>query len=318
MYRAFAFDEALSTRSYDSFGRLHVAATPISKATVNSYLGREIPGWQKLGLDPNRSYRLLRDPRELQRAAPSANNLPILTEHVGVTADRPRKDLIVGSTGTDAKYVHPHLMNTLVIWSKGDGIAGVENGSKRALSMGYSYRPDMTPGVYEGQRYGGVMRDIAFNHCILCATGRAGPDIIVGDSISRSRNMPTEASWTTIQGIRQVREFLQGVLTPEQFKYLEHLIGELDNGPDEAERSRLAAEAGASDRPPPFKGMPRIGLPADEAAAMQKRFPDQRFLGAPHPRVAGMGASRSMATDGAARAGFDQRYPGLRERIRAG
>ncbi len=63
-----ALDRALSSRNYDSFGRLHVALTPISKATVNEYTGREIPSWKELGLDPDRSYRLLRDPAELRRA----------------------------------------------------------------------------------------------------------------------------------------------------------------------------------------------------------------------------------------------------------
>ncbi len=128
--------------------------------------------------------------------------------------------------------------------------------------------------------------------------------------------MATE-SYTTDDTAERIRDFLQSVLDDDQWAYLQHLIAEADRGPDEKQRASLAQAAGA-DRPPPFKGMPRthVGLPADEAAAMQRRFPNERFLGAPHPRLAGMGASRSMATDSAARAGFDQRYPGLRERIR--
>ncbi len=40
----------------------------------------------------------------------------------------------------------------------------------------------MTPGTYAGVRYDGVMRDIAANHVALVRKGRAGPDVVVGDS----------------------------------------------------------------------------------------------------------------------------------------
>ena len=45
-----AFDRA-SVRNYDADGRMHVERTPISKANVCEYWGREIPGAEALGLD---------------------------------------------------------------------------------------------------------------------------------------------------------------------------------------------------------------------------------------------------------------------------
>ena len=42
-----AFDARLSMRHIDDNGYLHVALTPISKACVNPYLGRELPGWEE-------------------------------------------------------------------------------------------------------------------------------------------------------------------------------------------------------------------------------------------------------------------------------
>ncbi len=183
-----AFDEALSTRRYDNFGRLHVAATPISKAGVNDYLGKEIPGWQKLGLDPSRVYKMLRDPEEMRKAASTFNNLPMLRDHpteqerAAVTADGHLPHLVIGSTGTDSKFDYPYLWNTFAIWARHNGIEHVEDDSKRALSAGYSYEPDMTPGTFEGQRYDGVMRNLKGNHLVICREGRAGPDIVIGDS----------------------------------------------------------------------------------------------------------------------------------------
>ena len=46
-----AFDRA-SVRIYDRYGRLHVEIMNISKAAVNPYIGREIPDWQALGVEP--------------------------------------------------------------------------------------------------------------------------------------------------------------------------------------------------------------------------------------------------------------------------
>ena len=63
----FAFDKA-SVRTYDEDGMMHVALTPISKANVCIYYGKEIPDSEALGLDPNKAYRLLRDPEELKKA----------------------------------------------------------------------------------------------------------------------------------------------------------------------------------------------------------------------------------------------------------
>lgn len=181
-----AFDEN-SVRSTDPDGRLHVATTNISKATVNPYKGSEIPDYEKLGLDPGKLYQLYRDPDELAKAAPTFNNLPLLKEHVPITADTHKPELVIGSTGTDASYEAPYLKNSLVLWSK-DGITDVESNKKKELSSAYRYVADMTPGVFEdpetGEKkpYDGVMRNIVGNHVALVKEGRAGHDVVVGDS----------------------------------------------------------------------------------------------------------------------------------------
>lgn len=178
-----AFDRS-SVRTYDSFGRLHVAVCNVSKACVNPYLGREIPGWQELGLDPDRVYKLLRDPEELAKAADSFNRLPLMLKHVAVTAQDEsshQPNEVVGALGSHARFVHPYLQNSLVIWGK-PGIDAVEAEAQKELSSGYRYRADMTPGSYEGDSYDGVMRDIVGNHVALVKEGRAGPDVVVGDS----------------------------------------------------------------------------------------------------------------------------------------
>jgi len=178
---ALALDRAASARDYDVDGRLHVASANISKANICPYVGAEIPDWQRLRLDPGKTYMLLRHPDELKKAAATFNNLPILTRHVAVNAADHRPDLTVGSTGTDAAFVGPYLKNSLVVWAQ-DAIDAIEDDSQRELSAAYRYEIDMTPGTFMGQRYDGVMRNIVGNHLALVSAGRAGSDVVVGDA----------------------------------------------------------------------------------------------------------------------------------------
>jgi hypothetical protein len=64
-----------------------------------------------------------------------------------------------------------------------EGIDLVESEIQKELSSAYRYRADMTPGSYEGENYDGVMRDIVGNHVALVKEGRAGSDVVVGDSV---------------------------------------------------------------------------------------------------------------------------------------
>jgi hypothetical protein len=173
--------DEMPNRTIDRDGRMHVRTSKISKANVCDYYGREIPNWDKLGLDPLRKYRLLRHPDELAKAAATFNNLPILIQHKHVTADDHQPHLIVGTTGSDARYEHPYLKNGTSFWA-GGAIDGVRTEAMNELSSSYHYRPDMTPGEYEGEAYDGVMRDIVGNHVALVRDGRAGDDVVVGDS----------------------------------------------------------------------------------------------------------------------------------------
>lgn len=176
-----AMDLSPSVRTYDKDGQLHIARTPISKAMICEYWGREIPNHLALGLDPNTKYRLLRDPEELKKGAASSNGKQLMFEHVPVNADDTQKDVWIGSTGTDAEFDSPYLYNSLHIHDR-LGIEGIESGEQKELSSSYRYTPDMTPGAYQGQPYDGVMRDIDFNHVTTCRAGRCGNDVFVHDS----------------------------------------------------------------------------------------------------------------------------------------
>ena len=184
MMTTLAFDR--SERHKDQDGNLHVRTTNISKATVNPYRGREIPGYEALELEPDRIYQMFRPPEELAKAAATFNNLRLLSKHVAVSADDPKEGLVAGTTGTDARFEHPYLVNSLTIWRAAD-IADVESREKCELSCAYYYEPDMTPGIYEGLRYDGRMCNLRGNHVALVEAGRAGPDVQVHDSLENVR-----------------------------------------------------------------------------------------------------------------------------------
>ena len=173
-----AFDR--SARRIDADGRLHVDRSHISKATVNPYYGKEIPGYEALGLRPDTVYRLLRDPVELERGAATFARLPILSEHVPVTVDTPRPDLVVGAIGSEITFTPPYLDADLCVWDA-TAIAGIETDKVRELSCAYRYVPVMEPGEFEGQPYDGRMTEIQGNHLALVEVGRAGSDVVVAD-----------------------------------------------------------------------------------------------------------------------------------------
>ena len=177
-----------SVRSFDHEGRMRVAVTNISKANICPYKGSEIPGWDDetkthaLGLDPDKIYQMLRDPEELAKSVKTWNGIQLLIVHRPVDSDDPGKEEIVGTTGTNAVYVDPYLRNSLVFWTK-EGIELVESEEQKEISCGYHYDPDMTPGTFNGEPYDGVMRNIRGNHVAIVDEGRAGPDVVVADSI---------------------------------------------------------------------------------------------------------------------------------------
>lgn len=188
-----AFDAAPSQRATDENGFLHVGASHITKAAVNPYYGREVPGWQEAGLDPEAVYYGLRDPEELQASLETWAGLPLHIEHHIDSAEEPQKLTRVGAVGTGAVWNPPYVDAPLTVWDRA-AIDAIEDGSFRELSCAYRYDPDFTPGSYEGIPYDFIMRNIRGNHVALVEEGRAGPDVVVADS------HPTSTKKGTLMG----------------------------------------------------------------------------------------------------------------------
>ena len=243
-----------SLRSYDQDGRLHVESSNISKATVNPYYGREIPNYQQLGLEPKKVYYLLRDPEELEKAAPTFNNLPLLSKHIPVSADEPQKEVIAGTTGSDTVFEDGYLKCSLAVWDA-EAIAGIESGEQVELSSAYHYTADMTAGEFEGRHYDGVMRDIVGNHVALVDVGRAGRDVVVSDAdpFYERKTMKLKAgAKARIQAAVQPLLAQDAELSPDE---LLQVIGSLTN-------EVQTAEDDGEDLPP--ENVENVGTDEDE------------------------------------------------------
>ena len=189
-------DAQPSMRTIDDNGFLHVALTPISKATVNPYLGKEIEGSKEHGFEPDKIYYGLRDPDELAKGAGTFNGLPLLLEHHPTDAENLPKEWVVGSMGTDAVFEKPYLKNSLTV-TDAQAIQYIEDGTAKEISCSYRFTPDFTAGEYteaDGSKvhYDFIMRDIKGNHVALVPEGRAGHDVKVADGIDAVKYIANE------------------------------------------------------------------------------------------------------------------------------
>lgn len=187
-----SFTQIPKNRRYDDDGRLHVMRSNISCAQVAPYFGHEIAGVS--GLEPDRIYRLYRDPVELEKAAATFERLPILSEHVQVLdITENQADLRIGCIGSNVVFESPFLIADLC-FDRADAIAAIETRTIYELSCGYRYDADMTAGEIDGQKYDGVMRNIRGNHLALVERGRAGREVVVGDKSPNLRGKPMKKS----------------------------------------------------------------------------------------------------------------------------
>jgi hypothetical protein len=190
-----ALDRSVSSRTIDEAGHMRVVGSTLSLANVCPYVGREIPDFEKLGLDPNKIYQLYRDPASLEAAAATGNGKPLTLVHRPQTAADHDHEIVVGSID-NLKWNDPALTGDLSIWSQ-EGIDVVESGEQKDLSLGYYYVPVMEAGTApDGTRFHGRMTQASINHCTLVPEGRV-QGAFVGDSAHVPTTKPEIAPMAT-------------------------------------------------------------------------------------------------------------------------
>lgn len=238
--RNIAFDE--SVRSIDESGHLRIAKTVISKAQVDPYFGREIPGFDAMGLEPDRIYQMLRDPAELEKSSATAKGKQILFKHIYVDSKTPEKELTVGAIGSDVTYENGKLYADLTFWDD-EAISLIDSEKMEQLSYSYYFDPVMTPGDFEGVAYDGVMRNIHGNHLALVERGRIGRDAVISDSLPPEMRLNMKLKKGALALITaRLRATAQDGVTLELEKALRAIVGD-------AEMDKVAGELGADEAP---------------------------------------------------------------------
>ncbi len=123
----------------------------------------------------------LRPPEEVFKADSLATlaSAPVTNLHPSepVTPKNVRA-LQIGIVGESVKQ-DGNKVSAHITVQDADVIAAVESRSRCELSSGYQCRLDETPGVFNGQRYDAVQRDIVYNHVALGPKGwgRQGSEV---------------------------------------------------------------------------------------------------------------------------------------------
>jgi len=172
----------MTARTQDLNGFVEIKGNPISKAGVFDYLGSEIGA-----PEPDRVYKVYRPAEELSspEAIASFKLAPLVDMHTmlgqeaqGLTPAE-RKG-VQGVIGENVYYDAPYLRGNIKIFSEA-AKALVDSGERRELSPGYRCKYEFAEGVFDGERYDAIQRDIRANHLALVEEGRTGSDVAVLD-----------------------------------------------------------------------------------------------------------------------------------------
>ena len=88
---------------------------------------------------------------------------------VGMSSDQPKKILAPVQNGDTEEYIQQRL----TIFDE-DTIEEVQNKTKNEISLGYTCELDFEPGMYKGQNYDAIQRNIRVNHVSLVRKARGG------------------------------------------------------------------------------------------------------------------------------------------------
>jgi hypothetical protein len=132
-------------------------------------------------LRDGQTIRELRPPEEVFRetSLKSIVGAPVTDLHPDcfVTPEN-AKQLSIGFAGEDVQ-IDGEFVNARLTITDAVAIAGLQDGSRKEISLGYNCDVDNTPGVYNGEEYDAVQRNIIVNHIALgpLGWGRGGPEV---------------------------------------------------------------------------------------------------------------------------------------------
>lgn len=174
-------------REYDGNGWFEIPEKKISLAGVFPYSGRQLG---LTGPDADRIFQVLRPPEELSspECLESFRLLPWVDNHtmLGPKAQESIPSAIPAEQkGVQGVIGEKVYFKDGAIWANikafSESLAALIDAGKRELSAGYFCTYDIVSGIWEGQHYDAVQRNIRGNHLALVNEGRMGPEVAVVD-----------------------------------------------------------------------------------------------------------------------------------------
>jgi hypothetical protein len=166
--------------------------------------------------------------------------IPITNTHPAqmVNADNVTR-LSVGYTGENVHSENGELLNAPVTISHKDGVLAVKNG-RRELSLGYSLELEPTSGIYNGERYDAIQRNIKYNHLALVDSARAGSVTAIRLDAEDAVAIGLAINTDNKQGAT-VKVFIKGAEHDLPEVVVNHLAGESTRA-DDAEKELKAVK----------------------------------------------------------------------------
>lgn len=172
-------DDSESARKEDLNSFITVERNPISRSGVFQYLGRSIGA-----PEPDKIYNVYRPAEEFDdETIESFKLLPIVNDHTMLgpweKGMMPAEEKGVhGTTGESVEFKDGILYATLKIFS--DTLAKMIEAGRTALSLGYRCIYQQASGIFDGQPYEYIQRNLRGNHLALVDAARC--DVAVLDN----------------------------------------------------------------------------------------------------------------------------------------
>lgn len=138
-------------------------------------------GVRKFRLPDGTVRRELRPPDEVfhSESMLSLAHCPLTNEHPreGIVTPENVRDYSVGHVGEKIGQSDGKYLECFVTIQDSQAIKDVEDGVREEVSCGYTCEHDETPGVWNGEEYDLVQRNIRYNHLALTRKSRLGEDV---------------------------------------------------------------------------------------------------------------------------------------------
>lgn len=168
------------SKTVDKNGFWEIEKNPVSAEGVFFYSGKMIGAD---GLEPDKLYPVYRSAEELEKSAKTFNNKPFFEDHTAIGEGATKyDDKPAQGNMSNVHFENGKLYATLSIWS--EKLKKLIEDGKKELSLGYRCIYEPIKGVFNGQPYDFVQKNLVGNHLALVDAGRCGKEVSVMDSLT--------------------------------------------------------------------------------------------------------------------------------------